>query len=218
LVNLKNTPNLEDFYKLNVFERNNWYNDDIIPYEKAKLFQAKNDNWYYNTNMNFLPPYVKAAISEGVIPQVLTMSIYTRAGNKDIIVYQWEDEDYSLNERKAMRNKGDYSFIKKGLFKKVKDEYGNPVIYTTESNGRIYTNYIYQAINAWGDSYRANEFYRIAQKSKIDNGFIKVDEVSSEQITPFFEITSKKKEPQTKGKIKPKGRGAINNKNKNSCK
>jgi hypothetical protein len=74
------------------------------------------------------------------------MSVFSREGNSDIIVYQWEDESYSINERKAMRKRGDYSFIKKGLFKKVKDDYGNPFIYTTGKDDRVYSNYIFSVL------------------------------------------------------------------------
>ena len=182
LSKLETIPNLEDFYKLNVFERNNWNDDDLIPHARAKLFQAGSGDWYYNTNMNFLPGDIQYAVAKGKIPQVLTMSMFTREGTSDIIVYSWEDESISLNERKEMRKKGDYSFIKKGLFKKVKDQFGEPLIGGSEA----FPSYVYQAINAWGDSFRANEFYSTARKSKIDNGFIKVKEVSPSDIIAYF--------------------------------
>jgi hypothetical protein len=221
LSKLETLPNLELFNTLDVFARNNWNNDDIIPHAKAKLIQSSTtEEYYYNTNMNFLPKYIQAAVAKEVIPPVMTMSIYSREGNSDIIVYQWEDESYSINERKAMRKRGDYSFIKKGLFKKVKDDYGNPFIYTTGKGDRVYNNYIFQAINAWGDSFRANEFYTTPRKSVINNGFIKVTEVEPSKIIPYFtgQAIAEKKNPPASGKeIKPKGRPAIKNRNKNSC-
>ena len=187
LSKLETLPNLELFNTLDVFARNNWNNDDIIPHAKAKLIQSSTtEEYYYNTNMNFLPKYIQAAVAKEVIPPVMTMSVFSREGNSDIIVYQWEDESYSINERKAMRKRGDYSFIKKGLFKKVKDDYGNPFIYTTGKGDRVYSNYIFQAINAWGDSFRANEFYTTPRKSVINNGFIKVTEVEPSKIIPYF--------------------------------
>jgi len=188
LSKLETIPNLEDFYKLNVFERNNWNNDDIIPHMRAKLFYSENtQEWYYNTNMNFLPADVRRAINKKVIPQVMTLSSLSREGASDIIVYTWENEAYTINERKEMRKRGDFSFINKGLFKKVRDQFGEALVQTSTSrSGTMYVNYVYQAINAWGDSFRANEFYSTARQSKIDNGFIKVKEVSPLDVISYF--------------------------------
>jgi hypothetical protein len=186
LSQLNEVPNLDLFYDLHIFERNNWANDDLVPHSRAKLFQSKSGDWFYNTNMNFLPAEIRNAVADGKIPQLLTMSRFTREGNYDFIVYNWEDESIPLNDRKAMKRRGDFSYIKKGLFKKVKDKAGNPLIYTTESKGVVYENFVYQAINAWGDSFRANEFYTSPRQSKIDNSFIKVKEVSAEKIIPYF--------------------------------
>ena len=186
LSQLDEVPNLDLFYDLHIFERNNWANDDLVPHSRAKLFQSKSGDWFYNTNMNFLSAEIRNAVADGKIPQLLTMSRFTREGNYDFIVYNWEDESIPLNDRKAMKRRGDFSYIKKGLFKKVKDKAGNPLIYTTESKGVMYENFVYQAINAWGDSFRANEFYTSPRQSKIDNGFIKVKEVGAEKIIPYF--------------------------------
>jgi hypothetical protein len=116
----------------------------------------------------------------------MTMPVLSREGTSDFIVYSWEDESIPLADRRAMKRRGDFSFMNKGLFKKVRDAYGNPLIHPTESKGKVYENFVYQAINAWGDSFRANEFYANARKSKIDNGFIKVKEVAPEKIIPYF--------------------------------
>ncbi len=68
----------------------------------------------------------------------------------------------------------------------IKDENGE---------NKVLTDYVYKAINAWGDShssegvyYSANEFYDVAKPSIIDNGFIKVEnELSDETILTYFE-------------------------------
>ena len=64
-----------------------------------------------------------------------------------------------------MIKEGDYSFRKRGLFKKVYLDESNkiPVVLT---EGK-YENYVYQMINAWGDSFRANEFYTVAKPSVV---------------------------------------------------
>jgi len=103
---LESLPNLETFANLNVFERNNWANDEIA----------------------------------------------------------------------EMRKKGDFSYIKRGLFRRVKDVNGQPFVHI--SNNREY--YIYQAVNAWGARERAQEFYDVEKASEIDNGFIKVTNVAAD--------------------------------------
>ena len=74
-----------------------------------------------------------------------------------------------------MRSKGDYSYINKGLFERVEDDNGNPLeIEYENSKGEMVKQYVYKAINAWGDGQRANEFYNIERNSVIDNGFVKI--------------------------------------------
>lgn len=166
---LESIPNLETFAELNVFERNNWGNDDIVPYEKARWIDTK-DGKKYNPSMEFLPPAVKNAVAAGNIPPVISMSILGRKTKSDFFVFSWED-NISKDAKAAMRKKGDFSYIKRGLFRKVKDpKTGEPFIH--ESNKKEY--YIYQAVNAWGARERAQEFYDVEKASEIDNGFIKV--------------------------------------------
>jgi hypothetical protein len=63
--------------------------------------------------------------------------------------------------------------MNKGLFRKVYNG-TEPLSYTYKSKGEIRTNYVYKMVNAWGDSFRANEFYNVAKPSVIDNGFLKI--------------------------------------------
>ena len=83
-----------------------------------------------------------------------------------------------------MRKEGDFSFIKKGLFKKVM--VGDEPLVHPEGKGN--PQYIYKMINAWGDSFRANELYDSARRSVVENGYIKVDkEVDDLTIAAYFE-------------------------------
>jgi hypothetical protein len=61
-----------------------------------------------------------------------------------------------------------------------------PLLHITESKGVVYTKYVYKAINAWGDSFRAQEFYTTNQKSVLDNGFDKVNEVEDDVIVNIY--------------------------------
>lgn len=169
---LESIPNLETFADLNVFERNNWGNDDVVPYEKARWIKEKDGTPAYNPAMKYLPKPVENAVKDGKIPPVISVSTLGRKSNSDFFVFSWET-DISKEKKAEMRKKGDFSYIKRGLFRKVKDpKTGEPFIHT--SNEKEY--YIYQAVNAWGARERAQEFYDVEKASKLDNGFIKVEE------------------------------------------
>ena len=213
LSKLESISNLDDFYKLGVFQKNNWSNDDVVPYKRAMWISSKaTGKMYYNPSMAFLSSAVKEAVDSNEIPPVMTQSINSREAVSDFIVYTWEKredlltdeemQDYKnavakaglegklapklsdvINAKKAeMRKAGDYSFINKGLFQKVKDNYGVPLI--TEQKSGDY--FVYKAVNAWGDSYRANEFYETDHKSIFDNGFLQVEDVDNKVIINKF--------------------------------
>lgn len=190
LVRLEKPGNftLQSFLDLNVFQRNNWSNDDIVPHRKA-AWKQRDGKWKYNSSMSFGGnKAVSMAMRDGKIPPLVRLSVMAREASSDIIVYSWEVGTKA--EKAAKRKIGDYSFIQKGLFKKVVDNYGEPLIETfVTPDGVAIQSFIYQAVNAWGDSFRANEFYNKPQKSVIDNGFIKVDEVMDETIIALFENT-----------------------------
>ena len=166
---------LMTYNKLNVFQRNNWSDDTITPYEKARGGISKSGNPYYNLSMAFFNEAARNAMDTGKIPQLLKLSTRSRSSNKDVVVYTWE-KNISKKEKEEMRKNGDYSFINKGLFVKVykDDDKTDPVIIKSGE----YENYLYKMVNAWGDGFRANEFYSIEQPSVIDNGFIPVKEGS----------------------------------------
>jgi len=104
-----------------------------------------------------------------------------------------------IKEKKAqMRKEGDWSFIQRGLFKKVYNS-GEPLTHTYTFGGKLHTEFIYKAINAWGDShttdgnyFSANEYYKEAKKSKIENGYLKIEkEASDDTINAYFDATIK---------------------------
>jgi hypothetical protein len=225
LSKLESIPNLDDFYEIGVFQRNNWSNDDVVPYRRANWIESKDTGKrFYNPSMSFLPVAVKEAVANDTIPPVMTQSVNSREAVSDFIVYTWEKredlltedemQDYKnsvtqagiegkrapklsdvINAKKAeMRKAGDFSFINKGLFQKVKDKYGTPLLTQDKKNNDYF---VYKAINAWGDSFRANEFYDVDKKSVFDNGFMQVEDVDNDVIiTKFLEKPSKKTAPE----------------------
>ena len=201
LSKLENMDNLDDFYKLGVFQRNNWNNSDIVPFMKAPWIKTKKGKLKYDLNSSFfLPKELRAAMGDGKIPKVISLSTYSREAKNEYMTYSWEEGTKAT--KAAMRKKGDYSFIKKVLMKKVRDEAGNPLITTSTTEDNVtYKNYIYKAINAWGDGFRANEFYgklkptdsnsTLAQPSKLDNGYNKVEEKNEVEKVLTIDIIHK---------------------------
>lgn len=193
LSTLENMPNLADFYTLNVFQRNNWSNDDLVPLRRARWKQNKNGDWKYNNNMKFFGhKRVSKAIDSYQIPPMVKINTMSRESNSDIIVYTWETGTKA--QKAEMKKKGDFSYIKRGLFKKVYRG-DAPLEISFTIGDKIITDYVYKAINAWGDShssdgiyFSANEFYPIAKPSVIDNGFIKVvQEADDQTIIELFD-------------------------------
>ena len=183
--NIDGFPNLENFLTNNVFQRNNWNDDDIVPTRKAKLSASGK----YNTNMNFgNNSAITQGIINGKIPQLLKLDNRAREANKDVIVYTWVDNSFTSKEKEQMTKAGDFSFIKKGLFQKVKESDGTPFENSYAMAGGINTNYIYKMINAWGNGVRANEFYNYGRPSVINNGFEKVqnETINDNEITKYF--------------------------------
>lgn len=163
--------NLDKFIELNVFERNNWNNTDIV--DSVQAYYVKSINTY-NPNMGkFLPTKVLNAVMEGKIPAVVQIPIGRDLG--DVITYSWTTGTSA--EKRAMRKNSDYSYIKKGLFKRVYIDEKTPLTRTyVNKKGKEYTSYVYKMINALGEGARANEFYLDARPSVFDNGYQRVEE------------------------------------------
>jgi len=203
LSKLEKITNLEDFADLDVFQRNNWNDDDIVPYRKGKMKFPKEITPEGKTIYTGPPYYselrwgrgfgdVKKAMTDGKIPQLIRLDSRSKQAGDDVIVFSWEVG--TKKDKQEARARGDLSYIQKGLFKKVynggqpyiiEDYFGNP-------------QFVYKMINAWGDSHQeegryfsANEFYDHARKSKINNGFIPVEnEVDDTTVVAFFEGTA----------------------------
>ena len=188
LSNLENIPNLADFKTLDIMERKNWNNSNIINYKRGQLQASKTTpgNWYYRERQ-FLSRKLQNRIKEGKLPEMIVFSKFSREGAEDFVVYTWE-EKISKAQRIKAKKTGDTSHVNKGLFKKVYtiNEQGEriPLVQKSEYKGKEYFNHVYKMINAWGDSFRAQEFYgknfpldplsTLSRPSVLDNGFLKV--------------------------------------------
>ncbi len=169
---------IKAFKDLNVFERTFWNYDDVVPHMEAEY----RVDWMtgfteYNTNMMFKPE-VYNAMKAKELPILLKLPISAEETNYDVIVYTYEKQ-IPAKQKREMRQRGDYSYVNKGLFKKVGMVDGG-------SGNKVF---IYKAINAWGDGIFAKEFYNIPQKSVIDNGFNESDEtITDDTILSYFGV------------------------------
>jgi hypothetical protein len=188
LSNLENLPNLADFQTLHVFERNNWNNFAILPFVRANMKLGKPNKYdgkvnLYDVDAHFTDANLKKAMTEGTLPKVIGISPYGD-GRNDFITYSWEDP-IEYGERVKRKKTGDTSHVHKVLMQKVytTDDNGNPIplVQSTESGGRVYTKHIFKAINAWGDSFRAQEFYDYERASVLDNDYEKIERVTDAQ-------------------------------------
>lgn len=216
LSNLNNLENLEDFKDLNVFQRTNATNTDIVPFMRMRLIKYENSQGgtgWFNPAMlassgkaPLMEKQLAKAINEKQIPQLVKVSTSSQESQSDVITYSWEPEFIKPAERARRKKVGDKSHIVKGLFQRVYTFDSNgmkiPVIIETEpklnKKGEmvVYKNYIYKAINAWGDSFKAQENYgklnpeisesTSGQQSVIDNGFMKIQEVEDHVITSYI--------------------------------
>ena len=191
LSKLQYLPGLNDFYELGVFQKNNWNNDDIVPNERATYIESIGK---YNPAMEYLSDNIKNAIIRKQLPYLMTKSVLANSSRYDYITYSWEvdvpkvEKSKQKEVKEKMRKAGDYSFIKKGLFKKVKNDLtGKYLIHSyTDKEGVLKEYFVYKAVNAWGESYRANEFYDYERSSIIENGMIKTPEYDNRLIIDAF--------------------------------
>ena len=187
-------PNLSDFVDMNVFERENWNDSNIVDQHKERVILTKNGR-YFKPETTMVSKKLGDAMLMGEIPKTINISANSMEANSDVITFIWSDMTVNKDKKREMAKRGDYSFMKKGLFKKVysktKKGISSPIVYETVSKDKktkkttVYKNYVYKMINAWGDSLYAKEFYgktypeiatsTVSRPSVFDNGYEKVE-------------------------------------------
>jgi hypothetical protein len=194
-------PNLSDFIDINVFERTNWNDSEVVPSHKEKVIKTKKGTWF-KPETTMVNKKLRDAMLIGEVPKSVNISTYSQEAQHDVITFIWSDMSLSKTQKRDMAKRGDYSFLKKGLFKKVYAKNKNgilaPIVYETTSKDKktgrvtVYKNYVYKMINAWGDSIYAKEFYGKANPlvsssttsfpSIMNNGYEKVDKREKEVL------------------------------------
>ena len=172
---LDSIPNIEAFANLHMFERNNWNNTDVVPFQKAF---KKND--YQELKIFSKVKFLKKVREQG--GNVIALDALSRITNSDIVTISYNKPEYSKTQIEDMRKAGDYSYISKGLYQKVYTPSGEELYSSYEFNGRIGRTLFFRQINAWGDSYRLQEYYNMPRESAVDNGYDKIKNELSDDI------------------------------------
>jgi hypothetical protein len=183
---------------------------------------------YWNTATTFLNQNLKDAMDNSVyemrlqnldyfpVPKFINIGTRSMFGQSDIVSWYWEDVPLTREEdnmgmspyqkKQKMIEKGDYSFRRRGLFKKVYDfdENGNrvPLLQTDykkdpKTGKEIkFVKFVYKAINTRGDGARVQEHYSkiidsysgevLGKRSRITNDFINVKEMSDKKVVEIF--------------------------------
>lgn len=165
LNSLNDISNLEEFFKQNVFQRNNWFNTDIVDVHKGKT--------------GVLPKNIKSMINDGKLPNILHIRQSNNPSFDPTSVITRKRVVGKKNEIQKKIKENDWSFIKKSLYQRVytDDAKTIPLTHTwITPDGVPIDYYVYKQINALGQGIYGNEFYNPIEPSKFDNGYIKVYE------------------------------------------
>jgi len=163
---LSNTELLRNFISSDAFYRNNWKNPDIVPIYKDKIVDTDqgeiNKRLFRSTSLSDYA--AKKGINNLIAYKVSTLAAAYQS--KFIVVYQGKGKDRMA---KVLR----------------RVDYANGITYTQPYSLKYPDNKhaVYVAVNAWGDGYKAQEYYTTPRQSVLNNKTMKVEaELSNEEI------------------------------------
>lgn len=196
--NILSFDQLREFHELQAFFRNNWNNTDLVPLmkEQFRITGSANDpNSYLRSNHVKAKWFTDLKTSKG-IKQSLYEPIKVHANKKEasssvILFEKWTViQDYVLYNNSqndaAGREINPEVSTKKILMQRLEDNEGNPIIYPVKTKYGIQDYYMYFPINAWGDSFRLQEYYTTPRASKIENRTEKIDEIPMKEIREAY--------------------------------
>ena len=189
---LENLPNLAQFEELDVFQRSNWNNSDVATYKREtikKMPKKDGDGFYMFKPDTKLVDSLTKAVNNKTVPKLIGLSPMSEAGRSDFVVFTYEDvisSEQRIIRRKISNTEHQHKVLMQKVYTRDANDKRVPLLHITEKDGRVYTKYVYKAINAWGDSFRAQEFYTTNQQSVLDNGFDKVNEVEDDVIVNIY--------------------------------
>ena len=196
--NILSFDQLKEFHELQAFYRNNWNNTDLVPLMKEQfrvMGNADDPNSYLRANHVKAKWFTNLKNSKG-IKQSLYEPIKIHANKSEarssvILFEKWSViQDYVLYNMSrtdaAGREINPEVSTKKILMQRLEDNEGNPIIYPVKTTYGVQDYYMYFPINAWGDSFRLQEYYTTPRASKVDNRTEKIDEIPMKQIREAY--------------------------------
>ncbi len=174
---LDSIEDLDKFSDLYSYERNNWNDKNLVPEQRE---------WKFSNRAGFekeLMIYAKLPKgTEGYFNRnVIVLDALSRNSDADVMTitfkkpFDEQGQPYDKERIEEMRKAGDYSYIERMLVQKIKDPLTGKRLETTYRMGnRIGTNLYYKVINAWGNSFRLQEYYTDPRPSQVENGYRKV--------------------------------------------
>ena len=185
---LSNPELLRNFIASDSFYRNNWKNPDITPVYQDKIVETVNKRAFNSTSLNTYA--AKKGIKNLIAYKVSTLSGAFQS--KFIVVYQGKGKDRVAKVLKRV----DYSD-------------GVPYLQPYRLKYPDNKHAVYVAVNAWGEGYKAQEYYTTPRQSALNNKTMKVEaELSNEEIIAAI----KGEVPQVSEKEFPKMELNVENK------
>lgn len=194
---LEKLGSFSTFGERNLFLRNNWADKDLVPQLQELAFSSKKNKWYNQVEIKpyFYSAQVAYLNSKGISGNDLPIFVPEYLGRKDIITVRKNSNEFTQDQIKQMKAKGDWSYKITAGYEKVKDKDGIPLSITEGD----FTKFIYKPINLYGDSQYAQEYYDDVRQSVIDNGTLKVTEQINNQV--FFDAFAVKKDNAAQKKL-----------------
>jgi hypothetical protein len=175
--NLYNEEMLNDFIVTNSFYKNNFNNSDIV---KDVSFDSEFPGYEVDKNITkTIKEFIDKNVEGNKKPLILFVDSFK--GDYTSPVVKRTDVIDEGTDRETTISR---------LFKRVENSFGEPITLKTYNEemsvqtGRdVYDNKtIYIQINALGDGFRAQEYYRNNRPSVFQNGFEKTPEINIEEV------------------------------------
>lgn len=155
LNNISNIPELDAFADILALERNEWSDSSIV--NRVERRKRSIGGMVTIPTWQKVPFSLSKAFNDKKIPRVIFVLVSDRNAS-EVILHTWSDT-ISWAERKKKARIGNTDHLNKLLMRKVYlDKENNiPYEYITDDGEK---GFLYVAINGWGDSFRAKEYYR----------------------------------------------------------
>ena len=220
--------NIKNFAKNNMFQRNNWKDDLIVP-SASPAFYDVNQGFPIGEDEYGEEIYQYRSLAYPALPnlkiEITDRKILAINRDADLIkvprIVKVENDMVDIMTGRTVtkyqyairKQKGDSTLTQTFGYQAVKYADGTPL-----RNDKGYK--IYKLVNLYGDGQYASEYYSSPAPSVLNNNTMKIDtEIpDADIIRAFYPQTKEELLPSQGEIIQPEGLPAIENKNQNNCK